>query len=248
MLSESLNALVINAAMKQYWRVRVVELTASTQVDLVRAVRQGNARAGDVIVAEYQTAGRGRLVRSFIAPKSTALLFSFYIEPKRNSEDWGWIPLIVGASVAKLLSEFGGQLKWPNDILIKEKKVSGIISEVIGDGIVIGVGINVAMSKEELPVPTATSLFIEGAHDLTRNQLLIDFLTIFREDFTIWESGDNKIAATYLELSATLGREVRVVYPDGRVEISIASSLGQSGELVLANGTHVHAGDIVHLR
>lgn len=248
MLSTPLDTLKINAALTQYWRVSVVELTGSTQSDLVALVNQGDARAGDVITAEYQSAGRGRFARSFDAPKATALLSSLYIQPKRNRSDWGWIPLIAGVSVAQTLSTFAAQVKWPNDILINDKKVSGIIAEVVGDGVVVGIGINVAMALSELPVPTATSLFIEGARNLTRNQLLPELLKTFEENFTAWDQGADEINSIYLTLSATVGRQVRVEYPDGRIEVAMAISISPSGELVLDSGSHVQAGDVVHLR
>lgn len=234
--------------MTQYWRVSVVELTASTQSDLVALVMAGDARAGDVIAAEYQSGGRGRLKRTFDAPKSSALLFSLYIEPQRNREDWGWIPLIAGVSVAQILSEFNAQVKWPNDILIDNKKVSGLITEVIGNGVVIGIGINVAMRPSELPVPKATSLFIESARSLNRNQLLPDLLKVFETNFMNWDSGRDEIKATYSQMSATIGRKVRVEYPDGQIESAIAVAISGRGELVLDTGAHVQAADIVHLR
>lgn len=226
----------------------MVELTASTQSDLVACVRAGDARAGDVIAAEYQSGGRGRLKRTFDAPKSSALLFSLYIEPQRNREDWGWIPLIAGVSVAQILSEFNAQVKWPNDILIDNKKVSGLITEVIGNGVVIGIGINVAMRPSELPVPKATSLFIESARSLNRNQLLPDLLKVFETNFMNWDSGRDEIKATYSQMSATIGRKVRVEYPDGQIESAIAVAISGRGELVLDTGAHVQAADIVHLR
>jgi len=248
MLSTPLDSSKINAAVTQYWRVSVVELTASTQSDLVACVRAGDARAGDVIVAEFQSAGRGRLTRTFDAPKSSALLFSLYIEPQRNRDDWGWIPLIAGVSVAQILSQFNAQVKWPNDILINNKKVAGLITEVIGDGVVIGIGINVAMQPSELPVPTATSIFIEGGQSLTRNQLLPDLLKIFETNFMNWDCGSDEIKATYSQKSATIGRKVRVEYPDGQIESAIATTISARGELVLDTGAHVQAADIVHLR
>lgn len=226
----------------------MVELTASTQSDLVALVMAGDARAGDVIAAEYQSGGRGRLKRTFDAPKSSALLFSLYIEPQRNREDWGWIPLIAGVSVAQILSEFNAQVKWPNDILIDNKKVSGLITEVIGNGVVIGIGINVAMRPSELPVPKATSLFIESARSLNRNQLLPDLLKVFETNFMNWDSGRDEIKATYSQMSATIGRKVRVEYPDGQIESAIAVAISGRGELVLDTGAHVQAADIVHLR
>lgn len=248
MLSAGLDASAINAIVTQYWRVSVVELTASTQIDLVALVRKGNARPGDVIAAEYQSAGRGRLARSFEAPKRGALLFSFYIQPRRQRDHWGWIPLVAGVSVAQALSKFGAKVKWPNDILINDKKVAGLIAEVIDNGVVIGIGINAGMNMAELPVPTATSLLIEGSRDLTRNQLLSDLLKIFEGNFTAWDQGSDEIRAVYADLSATIGREVRVEYPDGRNGVGLAVSISTSGELVLANGVHVQAADIIHLR
>lgn len=248
MLSAPLDTSIINAALGQYWRVIVVELTGSTQRDLVTLARAGTAAAGDVIVADYQSDGRGRLMRSFDAPQGTALLFSFFIQPKRTQDDWGYIPLIVGTSLAQVLSDFGAKLKWPNDVLISEKKVAGIIAETTDDGIVIGVGINVGMQVHQLPVPTATSLLIEGARNVTRNQLLVEFLNNFEEKFLAWDGGRDEISADYLKLSATIGREVRVEYPHGVSENGLAVSISHRGELVLASGQHVQAGDIVHLR
>ena len=248
MLSTALDSSIINAAITQYWRVSVVELTTSTQSDVVELAREGSIQAGHVLADEYQSAGRGRLARNFEAPKSTALLFSFYIEPQRSRDEWGWLPLLAGTSVAQVLSKYQAQVKWPNDILIKEKKVSGLIAEATDKGVVIGVGINVGMHTSELPVPTATSLLIEGERELTRNQLIAQFLEKFKENYTHWDQGSDEIAHAYQVLSATIGREVRVEYPDGRVEIALAKAIGNSGELILDNGSHVQAGDIVHLR
>lgn len=248
MLSAPLDTSIINAALGQYWRVIVVELTESTQSDLVTLVRTGAAAAGDVRVAEYQSNGRGRLMRSFDAPRGTALLFSFYIQPKRTLDNWGFIPLIVGTSLAQVLSDYGAKLKWPNDVLMNEKKVAGIIAEATDDGIVIGVGINVGMQVHQLPVPTATSLLIEGARNVSRNQLLVEFLINFEKKFLAWDGGSDEITADYLKLSATVGREVRVEYPHGASEDGLAVSISPRGELVLESGRHVQAGDIVHLR
>jgi len=248
MLSAALDSSHINTIVTAYWRVSVVEVTASTQSDLVALVEQGKGKSGDVIAAEFQSAGRGRLARSFEAAPGTALLFSFYIQPKRSRDDWGWLPLIAGVSVAQVLGDFDAQIKWPNDVLINGKKVSGLIAEVVGDGVVIGIGINAAMNTSELPVPTATSLSIEGAHNRTRNQLLGELLNIFEVNFAAWELGSDEIQTKYQDLSATIGREVRVEYPGDRSDIGIAMSISNSGELVLDSGVHVHAGDIIHLR
>ncbi len=248
MLRAPLDSRVINAGLTQYWRVSVVELTTSTQSDLIDLVTRGLAQEGDVIAAEFQSAGRGRLNRTFEAPTGSALLFSFYIKPKRPRIDWGWIPLIAGVSVAQSLPAVDARVKWPNDILINDKKISGLIAQVVGDGVVIGIGINVGMSSEELPVPQATSLAVEGGVNISRNALLADLLRVFEKNFTAWDNGSNEISVTYEALSATLGRQVEVHYPDGRIESGTAASISSSGELVLANGVHVLAADIIHLR
>lgn len=248
MLSAPLDTSIINAAIGHYWRVNVVERTGSTQSDLVTLARAGSAAAGDVLVADYQSEGRGRLKRSFVAPQGTALLFSFYLQPKRVLDNWGYIPLIVGTCLAQVLSDFDANVKWPNDVLINEKKVAGIIAEATENGIVIGVGVNVGMQVNQLPVPTATSLLIAGARDVTRNHLLVQFLQNFEDKFLTWDGGSDEISTEYLKLSATIGREVRVEYPHGATEKGLAVSISHRGELVLDSGRHVQAGDIVHLR
>ncbi len=248
MLSEPLDISIINAKVREYWRVNMVEVTTSTQSDLVKLVRSAKAHAGDVLTADYQSSGRGRLSRSFDAPAGTALLFSFYITPVRSRQDWGWISLIAGASVAQVLSHLNAEVKWPNDILIKNKKISGIIAEAIEEGIVIGIGINVGMKESELPVPSATSLLIQGAIEKERNQILIEFLNTFYINFTTWDRGSDEMRAIYRGLSATIGRPVRIEYPNGHFEVGTAVAISNAGELVLDAGTHVQAGDITHLR
>ncbi len=248
LLSAALDQAEINRLITPYWRVSVVELTSTTQGDLVQRVRDGNAQVGDVITAEYQSAGRGRLDRTFEAPKGSALLFSFYIEPKRNRDDWGWIPLIAGYSVAKTLHAFDATVKWPNDILINNKKVSGLIAEVVGDGVVIGIGVNVGMSEDQLPVETATSLLIEGGVDLTRDEILCEVLEEFEEHFVQWDQGIDEVQPLYKHLSATLGKEVRVEYPGGATHLAVAESISDIGALILDDGTHVQSADVIHLR
>ena len=248
LLRAALDHAEINRLITQYWRVSVVELTSTTQGDLAQLVRDGKANVGDVIVAEYQSAGRGRLDRSFEAAKGSALLFSFYIEPKRNRDDWGWIPLIAGYSVAQSLHAFHAKIKWPNDTLINGKKVSGLIAEVVGDGVVVGIGVNVGMEESELPVETATSLLLQGGVDLTRDQLLCEILEEFEEHFLQWDQGIDEVQPLYLHMSATLGNEVRVEYPGGESHVATAESISDTGALVLDDGTHVQSADVIHLR
>ena len=247
-LRGALDEVEINRLITQYWRVKVVELTSTTQGDLVRQVNEGSAKVGDVLVADYQSAGRGRLDRTFEAPPGTALLFSFYIEPQRNRDEWGWIPLIAGYSVAQSLHAFHAKVKWPNDILINNKKVAGLIAEVVGDGVVIGIGINVGMQEDQLPVETATSLLLEGAVELTRDLLLCEVLEEFETHFLQWNQGIDEVQPLYTHLSATIGKSVRVEYPGGGTHLAIAESISDIGALVLDDGTHVQSADVIHLQ
>lgn len=248
MLRAALDKSRINSLITQYWRVSVVDVTTSTQSDLAALVRSGKAKPGDVIAANFQSAGRGRLWRTFEAPKNSALLFSFYIQPKRKKEDWGWIALIAGISVAQALGKVKATVKWPNDILVNEKKISGLIAEIVGDGVVIGIGINVGMSLEELPVLTATSLAIEGVSDIDRNEILAKVLSQFESNFITWDEGDDSVAQIYTSLSSTLGTKVQIHYPNDEIEKGLAVAISPRGELVLDSGRRVQAGDVVHLR
>jgi BirA family biotin operon repressor/biotin-[acetyl-CoA-carboxylase] ligase len=101
------------------------------------------------------------------------------------------------------------RLKWPNDILIGDKKVAGLLAQATDDGVIIGIGVNVAMTADELPVDTATSLVITGSKKLDRNLILGEFLNRFKVNFDTWDSGADFIDS-YSAICATLGRQVQV--------------------------------------
>ena len=239
----------IASALSRYWRVSVVDLTTSTQDDLANKITAGDARSGDVIVANYQSAGRGRLDRTFIAPPSTALLFSLYLEPKRSRDNWGFIPLLAGYSIADTLRKVKANIlvKWPNDLLIDEMKLGGIISTAAGSGVIIGIGINVSTTVAELPVERATSLAIAGVTKLDRNFLLSLLLNAFEKDFTEWDQGESFLEK-YSQLSATQGREITIVGPSESTISACAKSFDEQGRLLLEDGQIVTVGDVIHLR
>ena len=239
----------ITSALSRYWRVSVVDLTASTQDDLVNKVNAGDAKSGDVIVANYQSAGRGRLDRTFLAPPSTALLVSLYLHPKRSRDDWGFIPLLAGYSIADTLRKVNAHvsIKWPNDLLIDEMKLGGIIATATGSGVVVGIGINVSMTVDELPVETATSLTVAGVSKVDRNFLLPLLLNAFENDFLAWDQGESFLEK-YSLLSGTQGREVTIVGPSESAIRSRALSFDEQGRLHLEDGQIVTVGDVVHLR
>ena len=239
----------IASALSRYWRVSVVDLTASTQDDLANKVNAGEGKNGDVIVANFQSAGRGRLDRTFLAPPSTALLFSVFLNPERVRDDWSFIPLLAGFSIADTLRKIGADvsIKWPNDLQINEMKLGGIISTAAGSGVIIGIGVNVSTTVDELPVEGATSLAIVGLSKLDRNFLLPLLLNAFENDFTAWDQGESFLGK-YSQLSATQGREVTIVGPAASSIKSRAQSFDEQGRLHLEDGQIVTVGDVIHLR
>jgi BirA family biotin operon repressor/biotin-[acetyl-CoA-carboxylase] ligase len=239
--------------------VEVVEETGSTNALVTERARAG-APEGLVVVAEHQTAGRGRLDRSWEAPARSGLTFSVLLRPSAPSQTWPWLPLLAGYAVDKALKAAGfeASVKWPNDVLIGDRKVAGILVERIetdeGAAAVVGIGLNVGLRAEELPVPEATSLAIEGqAPDRTR--LLVEVLASFWEAYTAWQEGGDlagmRLAESYAAACATLGRQVRVALPAGGELAGTATAIDPSGRLLVEHGggrTAVSAGDVVHVR
>lgn len=234
----------------------MVDLTTSTQDEIAKKISNSPVinpeNIIEVVVAEFQSNGRGRLDRTFDAPTSSALLFSFAVRPKRNQSDWGFLPLLTGMCVARALNSFiEGQtpvtLKWPNDLLVDGKKLGGIIAEVRGEAVIIGVGINVEISVEELPVADATSLLIVGCSNLNRNQILTKILFEIEAGLTSWDGGEIFVDR-YREVSSTLGNQVRAQLPGGKVLESRAMDIDPSGALILESGERITVGDVIHLR
>ncbi len=224
-----------------YWSVKVLGEIDSTQ----SVLKASTPRHGDVIVAEYQSAGRGRLDRKFESQIGTGLLFSAFVQPKRNKADWGFIPLLIGLSVAEVLGiEFF--TKWPNDILSDLGKVGGILCETYGEGVLIGIGINVSTTQEQLPVPTATSIFLTTGSAPDRNVLLSAILREIAFNLEQWQDGEELIE-DYLDSSATIGKQVSVDLPDGSTMVGTATGISMSGELMLDSGVIISVGDILHL-
>jgi BirA family biotin operon repressor/biotin-[acetyl-CoA-carboxylase] ligase len=245
-----LDKAAITALISQYWRVSVVELTASTQNDLSELLQAKSIESGEVLSTEFQSAGRGRLERTFVAPPKSALLFSFYISPKRPRSEWGFIAHLAAFTMHEVISAglpVKASLKWPNDILIGEKKVAGLLAEARDEGVIVGLGINVAMTPEELPVDTATSLAIAGSQELDRNVILSKFLNRFEVNFAEWEAGSDFVES-YSNVCATLGREIQIEVVGRENRTGVAKSIDRSGALILEDGFEVTVGDVVHLR
>lgn len=237
----SLNEEIINASVAPYWRVRVINETTSTQNDLSKLVTSGSAQSGEVIIAEYQSDGRGRLDRSFVAPPKSSLLFSIFLQ---NEIEINWLPLIAGLAITHVVPN--SKLKWPNDIQIEDKKCGGILAEKVQAGVIIGIGLNVSQSPQELPIPDATSL-IEHNLPTDRNYLLIEILHQIGILVRNWPANKDEVMNEYLKKCSTIGREVEVSLPNGQTVSGVAKSLSSNGELLVGNSI-INVGDVHHLR
>jgi len=257
---DKLRLTAANPALMPDLVVEVLDSAPSTNpVAAERAMAGGPD--GLVVVADHQTAGRGRLDRTWDSAPGTALTFSMLLRPQTPTRAWPWLPLLTGYAVDKVLKARGvaAGVKWPNDVLIAEKKVAGILVERIetptGPAAVVGVGINVALTSDELPVPTATSLEIELGQAPDRTDLLVEVLNGIREAYAAWEAGGDlsgmRLAESYAAACVTVGQRVRVDLPDGRQLEGTAVEIDPTGQLVVEHDgvrTPVSAGDVVHVR
>jgi BirA family biotin operon repressor/biotin-[acetyl-CoA-carboxylase] ligase len=145
------------------WReIEVVTSTGSTNADLLARALRGEPE-GVVLAAEEQTAGRGRMGRTWTSPPHAALTFSLLLNPGVPPARRGWLPLLTGVAVAAAVTEVTGVgtgLKWPNDVLAGEAKLAGILAEAAGDAVVVGIGLNV--STEPAPRRAARHLPARG--------------------------------------------------------------------------------------
>lgn len=237
-------------------RVDVVEETGSTNTDLAARALAGEAE-GSVLVSEHQHAGRGRLDRQWTSPPRAGLSFSVLLRPAVPVARWAWLPLLAGVAVAhgvRRVAEVDARLKWPNDVLVGGRKLAGILAERVDDAVVVGVGLNATTTRDELPVPTATSLALEGAASTDREPLLKAVLRALAEGYARWRAagGDAEVElrSAYVEQCATLGRPVRVALAGGQMLTGEAVGVDADGRLVVASGHAVQpvsAGDVVHL-
>ena len=233
---EGLKVEAINSKVSQYWSVSVTEETSSTQIDLAN-----NFQPGKVLIAEFQSAGRGRLDRKFEVPPRKGLTFSFCIAVEK---DFGWISLITGLAVSRAVNKYLGKdlvdVKWPNDLLIENRKLAGILSEKVGNGAVVGVGINIFQSQDELPIENAISLSMVG--EIDRTDLIIDILNELGDALSDIDAEKNN----YRSACSTLGKKVKVTLPSGETVEDIAIGISNDGSLLL-NTREISVGDIVHL-
>jgi BirA family biotin operon repressor/biotin-[acetyl-CoA-carboxylase] ligase len=276
--------------------LRVLPEIDSTNTALLGAAADG-APHGSVLVAEAQTAGKGRLGRAWVAPARSGLFLSILLRPEVPTPRWTWLPLLAGVAARSAVSrvaELEVALKWPNDLITPGppdgetsgaaaagrppgdreadasaiespyglgRKLGGILAEQGGTSpaayVVVGIGINVTLRADELPVPHATSLVLAGAEVADRDTLLRVLLRTFGSWYTRWTAsgGDadrSGLAAAYRAGCATLDRRVRVGLPGGDEVSGRATDVDPEGRLLIrtadGNLRPIAAGDVVHLR
>lgn len=255
---------------------QIVDVHASVDSTNLEALR--DPLPWRVVVADYQSAGRGRLARSWQAPAGTSIAVSAVVPmPADRSSDWGWLPLMTGMAMRSALAEVANVtagLKWPNDVLVSEGaeeadgagdpasdrgpwlKIAGILCEMVPAGglVVIGAGANITQERSELAVETATSLTLCGARNVRREDVIVRYLKELADLHRIWTAGGAGLAglrAAYRSLCLTIGLDVDVHQPDGKVARGTATGVDDLGRLLVQAGgssTAHAAGDVIHVR
>jgi len=263
---QPLDAAGLNQTLPSPWQVEAVSETGSTNADLLVAAAAG-APHGRVLTAEYQTGGRGRLDRSWTSPPGAGLIVSILLRPDVPAHTWAWLPLLTGLAVADAV---GGdaRLKWPNDVLLGPSgddaggrprpgagKIAGILVQTGSAAAVVGIGLNVSATAEELPVDTATSLALQGRADLDRGALLTAILHRLGDVWTRWQATDGDaeaagLANRYRRACSTIGAQVSIELATG-VVLGEAAGVGHDGRLIVRTDDATvafAAGDVTHLR
>lgn len=250
------------------WRsVTVFSQIASTNT-VGMALAAAGCPSGVILVTDLQTAGRGRLDRSWEAPAGTSAMFSVVLHPDGPDHEWGILPLLAGVAICEAIEFVTGvraSLKWPNDVVIRDEdapsgrggKVGGILAErdSATGAIILGVGLNVDLAEADLPVPTATSLTLAGVPRPRRAKLVGRALSRIESWFTAWDAVGTDAAAldrlleSYRERCLSVGASLRVARPGAEELVGVGAGVGARGELLVdVEGTVVPvvAGDVVH--
>jgi BirA family biotin operon repressor/biotin-[acetyl-CoA-carboxylase] ligase len=245
-------------------RIEVVDETGSTNADLLARAAAGEDVDGAVLIAEHQTQGRGRGGRGWAtAPRAQIALSVGVGASDVPVNGWGWLPLATGVAVVDAVRGVTGVetgLKWPNDVLAEGGKLAGILAEVAAPTplIVVGVGLNVTLSPEEVDEPGLTSLARLGVANPDRTALARRLLQELGRRVNGWRANggaDVGLMADYRALSLTVGSPVRAFLPGEREIVGTATAVDEQGRLLIEPSRQpggdtiaVSAGDVVHLR
>ncbi|MGX9790282.1 biotin--[acetyl-CoA-carboxylase] ligase [Mycobacterium sp. MMS18-G62] len=247
----------VTAASSLWRQLDVVTETGSTNADLIARAAAGEDVAGAVLIAEYQSAGRGRQGRSWSAVPGAQITMSVGVDAGGvATERWGWLTLATGVAIVDAVRALTGVeagLKWPNDVLAGGGKLAGILAEVAAaqGSIVVGLGLNVSLRSDEIPALQATSLSALGVASPDRHQLIVELLRRLQQRIVEWKDADAKLADDYRDRCLTIGARVRAILPDGREVVGMAKFVDDQGRIGIESNGHmtaVSAGDVIHLR
>ncbi|EKF24668.1 biotin--[acetyl-CoA-carboxylase] ligase [Mycolicibacterium hassiacum DSM 44199] len=241
-----------------FWRrLDVVAETGSTNADLLARAERGEDIDGAVLIAEHQTAGRGRQGRTWSDVPGAVITMSVGVDAASvPTAGWGWVPLATGVAIVDAVTPLGvtAGLKWPNDVLAGDGKLAGILVEVAPtqQSLVIGIGLNVSLRPDEIGVPDATSLVALGVADPDRAAVIERLLSALGRRLAAWRAAggaDAALVADYRARSRTLGMKVRALLPGGRELVGVARDIDGEGRLLVetTETVTVSAGDVVHV-
>lgn len=214
------------------WREKV-----SSTNDELRTLAEQGAAEGLILIAEEQSAGRGRRGAQWFSPRGESLAFSIILRPSVERCFWSRISLAAGLAVAEALEHFlpFAEIKWPNDVLYGGKKIAGILVEVGANFVILGIGINV--NTEDFPAElAATSLKCESLQHVERAEVLLEVVKRLTIQLGRIDQDFELVRAGIRERCALSGKQVAFTDAAGRREGSCAG-IGAGGELlVVSNG------------
>jgi len=202
------------------------------------------APEGTAVLADTQTKGRGRFQRSWHSPAGANIYTSVILRPSLKITESSQIPIMAGVAVADALERYCSgkiSLKWPNDVLVHEKKIAGILSQarMMGnhlDFIVLGIGINVNMRHELFPEKicgTATSLILEAGREIRREDVLISLYENLEKWYKqLTQKGFGSVKFKWLSMTSMIGRNVQVAFKNETV-VGKATEIDDDGSLIL---------------
>ncbi|MFP5346472.1 MAG: biotin--[acetyl-CoA-carboxylase] ligase [Actinomycetes bacterium] len=241
----------------QFAALDLLDACPSTNTELAARAAAGGVADLSVLTTDDQTAGRGRLDRTWTTPPRSALATSVLLRPGPDVPvlKWSWLPLLAGVAIVEALRAVAGLpavLKWPNDVLVPDGpdaasappgKVCGVLSQVVwtpeGEAVVLGFGLNVSQTRAELAVPAATSLLLAGSATTDRDTLLRACLRALAGWYLRWTAaaGDAVrcgLAAAARDVCCSIGQRVRVELPAGAEPLSgVAEGLDDDGRLLV---------------
>ncbi len=237
----------------------IYEDTVSSTMDLAFRLGMEGAVEGTLVCAEGQTKGKGRLGRQWNSPKGKGIYMSVILRPSLPPTEVAQLTLLAAVAVCEAIQRVSGvaaSIKWPNDILVENRKLAGILTELSAETdrvrfVVIGIGINVNTSPSVLP-PHATSLKEESQKKVSRVELLQEILLELENWYErLKKQGFAPVVERWKELSSTLGKRVRLVDPSGTIE-GEAVDLDKTGRLMIRNDAGLIvskiSGDVVQMR